>query len=98
MEVKVVNNHVHVVLSGSIAEEDAIALQENLISHINAERSRFIIDFSDVDFICGDGIGILFSIRQRVYKKGGSVAITGLMGNLRTRFELNRMDRFFEIN
>ena len=97
MEITVVDNQVQVILSGSIGEEDALALRDNLIIHIDAERSRIIIDFTNADNISGDGIGMLVSIQQRAVKKGGCVIITGLTEHLRSRFELNRLDKIFEL-
>lgn len=97
IEITVVDNQVKVILSGNIGEEDTLALREILISHIDAERSRFIIDVSAVEDISSDGIGILVSIQKRAVKKGGNIIITGLTENMRTRFELNLLDKIFGI-
>ena len=50
-----------------------------------------------MDNISGDAIGMLISIQQLAVKKGGSIIITGLTEHMRIRFELNRLDRIFEL-
>lgn len=97
MDVTVVDNQIQAVLMGSIYEAEANAIRDALISHIDAERTTFLLDFSDVDIINSEGIGSLVMIQQQAVKKGGSVIITGLTEYLRTRFELNQLDKIFEI-
>ena len=86
-----------VFLTGSIYEEEAESIRDAVSRHIDKREISFLLDFSDVEFICDAGIAVLISIQQRAVKKGGRTVITGLSEHMRNRFELNRLDRLFEI-
>ena len=97
LEVTVVGNCVQVVMSGSIFAEDAAVMRDTLISNIDAARTDVLLDFSQVDHICNDGIGVLVSLQKRAAAKGGRLAVTNLTGAVKNSFELLRLDRIFEL-
>lgn len=97
VEISVVDNRVQVFFRGNINEEDADQVKEMLRQHIMDTKTIFQIDFSNVD-INHDGLGVLTLMQKLAENKFGSYCIKGLMGEMKIRFELLRIDNYFEIH
>jgi anti-sigma B factor antagonist len=63
----------------------------------NAER-RFVIDFSRTGYIDSSGLGALVSISKKVREQGGELRLSGLNEDLRSLFELTKLDTLFAIS
>jgi anti-sigma B factor antagonist len=58
---------------------------------------RLLIDFSRTGYIDSSGLGALVSISKRVREAGGELRLSGLNDDLRTLFELTKLDTLFAI-
>jgi len=96
-EITVAENHVLVILSGSIYVAEAAQLRESLIGYLGKEPKTFIVDLGNVDYIDSAGLGTLLHIRKQAQQNGGSVIIKGLKGLVKELFELTHLTRVFEI-
>ncbi|HWR08903.1 STAS domain-containing protein [Sporomusa sp.] len=96
-EFSVVNNEVHVTLTGSIYVEEATAIRAKLIEYIDKGFKRFIITMQNVDYIDSSGLGVLVAVQKRAVQNGGGVAIKGIKGIVKELFELTRLNKVFEI-
>ncbi|HWR41623.1 STAS domain-containing protein [Sporomusa sp.] len=96
-EFTVVNNEVHVTLSGSIYVEEATAIREKLIEYIDKGFRQFVITMQNVDYIDSSGLGVLVAVQKRAVQNGGGVAIKGIRGIVKELFELTRLTKVFEI-
>jgi anti-sigma B factor antagonist len=63
----------------------------------NGER-RFVIDFSRTGYIDSSGLGALVSISKKVREQGGELRLSGLNEDLRSLFELTKLDTLFSIS
>lgn len=87
----------HVTLSGKIYVEQASEIRDKLLKEIEKGHTKFLIHFSQVDYIDSSGLGVIVAIHKRALQKGGKVAIEGLQGGVKELFELTRLNRVFEI-
>ena len=69
------------------------AIQEALE---HGER-RFLIDFTRTGYIDSSGLGALVSISKKVREQGGELRLSGLNEDLRSLFELTKLDTLFSI-
>jgi len=62
----------------------------------NGER-KFLIDFTRTGYIDSSGLGALVSISKKVREQGGELRLCGLNEDLRSLFELTKLDTLFTI-
>lgn len=58
---------------------------------------RLLIDFSRTGYIDSSGLGALVSISRRVREAEGELRLSGLNDDLRSLFELTKLDTLFAI-
>lgn len=58
---------------------------------------RLLVDFSRTGYIDSSGLGALVSISKRVREMGGELRLAGLNDDLRSLFELTKLDTLFTI-
>jgi anti-sigma B factor antagonist len=58
---------------------------------------RLLIDFSRTGYIDSSGLGALVSISKRIRESGGELRLSGLNDDLRSLFELTKLDTLFAI-
>lgn len=58
---------------------------------------KFLIDFSRTGYIDSSGLGALVSISKRVREQNGELRLSGLNEDLRSLFELTKLDTLFSI-
>jgi anti-sigma B factor antagonist len=60
-------------------------------------QKAIVLDFAGLKFVDSSGIGALLSCLRLAKTNGGEIRISGLLPNVRSLFELVRLDRLFEI-
>jgi anti-sigma B factor antagonist len=72
---------------------------KNLVTErLEAGERRFVIDFSRTGYIESSGLGALVTISKQVREQGGEMRLAGLNDDLRTLFELTKLDTLFAIS
>jgi anti-anti-sigma factor len=64
---------------------------------LEAGERKFVIDFTDTGYIDSSGLGALVSISKKVREAGGDLRLAGLNEDLRSLFELTKLDTLFAI-
>ncbi|HEV8597766.1 MAG TPA: STAS domain-containing protein [Gemmatimonadales bacterium] len=59
---------------------------------------KFMIDCSQTGYIDSSGLGALVSLAKKVRELGGDLRIAGLNEDLRSLFELTKLDTLFHIS
>ena len=59
---------------------------------------KFMIDCSETGYIDSSGLGALVSLSKKVRELGGELRIAGLNEDLRSLFELTKLDTLFHIS
>jgi anti-sigma B factor antagonist len=59
---------------------------------------KFLIDCTATGYIDSSGLGALVSLAKKVREQGGELRIAGLNEDLRSLFELTKLDTLFQIS
>jgi anti-sigma B factor antagonist len=73
-------------------------LKEMVQGAIDQGDRRLLIDFSKTGYIDSSGLGALVSISKRIREAGGELRLSGLNEDLRSLFELTKLDTLFAID
>ena len=72
-------------------------LKELIQAALDQGARRILVDFSETGYIDSSGLGALVSISKRVREVGGELRLSGLNDDLRSLFELTKLDTLFTI-
>ena len=72
-------------------------LKDLIQRSLDAGERRILIDFSRTGYIDSSGLGALVSINKRIREAGGELRLSGLNEDLRSLFELTKLDTLFAI-
>ncbi|MDH3583734.1 MAG: STAS domain-containing protein [Phycisphaerae bacterium] len=86
-----------VVLRGDFQLSDSVLLQERLLRVVGEHHHRLVVDLSAVDSMTTSAAAALIVARQHQQRQGGEVILCGLHGQVRSLFEISRLDRFFQV-
>lgn len=72
-------------------------LKDLVQAALDRGERRLLIDFSRTGYIDSSGLGALVSISKRIREAGGELRLSGLNEDLRSLFELTKLDTLFAI-
>jgi anti-sigma B factor antagonist len=72
-------------------------LKDLLGAALDAGDRKFLIDFAGAGYIDSSGLGALVGLARRVREAGGELRLSGLNEDLRSLFELTKLDTLFAI-
>jgi anti-sigma B factor antagonist len=72
-------------------------LKELVQATLDQGERRLLIDFSRTGYIDSSGLGALVSISKKIREAGGELRLSGLNEDLRSLFELTKLDTLFAI-
>ena len=72
-------------------------LKDLVQAALDRGERRLLIDFSRTGYIDSSGLGALVSISKRIREAGGELRLSGLNEDLRSLFELTKLDTLFNI-
>ncbi len=72
-------------------------LKELVQTALDKGERRLLIDFSRTGYIDSSGLGALVSISKKIREAGGELRLSGLNEDLRSLFELTKLDTLFAI-
>jgi len=87
-----------VVVDGEITVGNRGELKEKVLARVSGGDRAFVIDFAQTGYIDSSGLGVLVSLSKRIRETGGTLRLAGLNQDLRTLFELTRLDTLFQIS
>lgn len=86
-----------VQVEGQLIVGNRQELKELVREALEAGERKFVIDFTDTGYIDSSGLGALVSISKKVREAGGDLRLAGLNEDLRSLFELTKLDTLFAI-
>ena len=86
-----------VEVDGELIVGNRQELKEKVLERLDAGDRRFLIDFTSSSYIDSSGLGVLVSLSKKIREAGGSLRLAGLNEDLRTLFELTKLDTLFQI-
>lgn len=72
-------------------------LKQKVVDAMESGEAHFVIDFAVTGYIDSSGLGALVSLSKKIREAGGDLRLSGLNDDLRTLFELTKLDTLFTI-
>lgn len=72
-------------------------LKQKVLDVLEGGGRKFVIDFHQTGYIDSSGLGVLVSLSKKIREQGGELRLSGLNEDLRTLFELTKLDTLFRI-
>jgi anti-sigma B factor antagonist len=92
------NNVTVVTVEGQLIVANRQELKQLIQDALDRGARRFVVDFTPTAYIDSSGLGALVSISKRVREAGGDLRLAGLNEDLRSLFELTKLDTLFTIS
>ena len=73
-------------------------LKQLVLEELERGEKTFVIDFADTEYIDSSGLGVLVSLSKKIREQGGELVLASLNEDLRTLFELTKLDTLFTIS
>ena len=86
-----------VKVEGQLIVGNRQELKDLVGAALDQGERRILVDFSQTGYIDSSGLGALVSISKRVREAGGELRLSGLNEDLRSLFELTKLDTLFAI-
>jgi len=86
-----------VQVEGQLIVGNRHELKDLVQAALEGGERRLLIDFSRTGYIDSSGLGALVSISKRIRETGGELRLSGLNDDLRSLFELTKLDTLFAI-
>jgi anti-sigma B factor antagonist len=84
-----------IAVEGQLIAGNRQQLRDAVLPEIDRGARHFVIDFADTGYIDSAGLGALVSLSKRIRESDGSLRLTNLNEDLRTLFELTKLDTLF---
>jgi anti-sigma B factor antagonist len=72
-------------------------LKQKVLEELEDGARTFVIDFANTGYIDSSGLGVLVSLSKKIREQSGELRLAGLNEDLRTLFELTKLDTLFKI-
>lgn len=96
-EVKKQDDITVVDVEGQLIVGNRQELKQKVLEELESGERKFVIDFSETGYIDSSGLGVLVSLSKKIREQGGELRLAGLNEDLRTLFELTKLDTLFKI-
>lgn len=95
---KTVDENIRVIkVCGELDALVAPVLKEKIVKQLEADTTKFVIDFEELVHINSLAMGILRGKLRVVRELGGDIKLVGLSDHIRTIFEMVGLDELFEV-
>jgi anti-sigma B factor antagonist len=72
-------------------------LKHKVLEELEKGERKFLVDFTNTGYIDSSGLGVLVSLSKKIREQGGDLRLASLNEDLRTLFELTKLDTLFRI-
>jgi anti-sigma B factor antagonist len=86
-----------VEVDGQLIVGNRQELKGKILDALEAGDRKFLIDFTRTGYIDSSGLGVLVSLSKKIRDEGGDLRLAGLNEDLKTLFELTKLDTLFAI-
>lgn len=87
-----------VAVDGQLIVGNRQELKQQILDALEAGDRKFLIDFTRTGYIDSSGLGVLVSLSKKIRDQGGDLRLAGLNEDLKTLFELTKLDTLFAIS
>jgi anti-sigma B factor antagonist len=86
-----------VEVDGQLIVGNRQELKAKVLDELDKGARKFLIDFRKTGYIDSSGLGVLVSLSKKIREQGGELRLADLNEDLRTLFELTKLDTLFQI-
>ena len=86
-----------VEVEGQLIVGNRQELKQQVLEQLEGGDRKFVIDFANTGYIDSSGLGVLVSLSKKIREQGGELRLSSLNEDLRTLFELTKLDSLFHI-
>lgn len=86
-----------VAVVGQLVVGNRQEFKQLVLDEIEKGARRIVIDFRETGYVDSSGLGALVSLNKRIRESGGELRLAALNEDLRTLFELTRLDTLFRL-
>jgi anti-sigma B factor antagonist len=86
-----------VAIQGQLIVSNRQELKQRVLDELGRGERRFVVDFAETGYIDSSGLGVLVTLSKRIREANGELRLTNLNDELRSLFELTKLDTLFEI-
>lgn len=86
-----------VTVEGQLIVGNRQELKQKVLDELENGERKFVVDFDQTGYIDSSGLGVLVSLSKKIREQGGEFRLAGLNEDLRTLFELTKLDTLFKI-
>jgi anti-anti-sigma factor len=86
-----------VEVDGQLVVGNRQELKQRILDEVEAGARKVLIDFARAGYIDSSGLGVLVSLAKRLREEGGELRLANLNDDLRSLFELTKLDTLFPI-
>lgn len=87
-----------VEVEGQLIVGNRQELKQQVLERLEAGNRKFVVDFAQTGYIDSSGLGVLVSLSKKIREQGGELRLSSLNEDLRTLFELTKLDTLFRIS
>jgi anti-sigma B factor antagonist len=87
-----------VEVNGELIVGNRESFKQTVMERLDAGDRKFVVDFQKSSYIDSSGLGALVSLSRKIRELGGVLRLAGLNEDLRTLFELTKLDTLFHIS
>ena len=62
-----------------------------------AAEEKFVVDFSQVNYLSSSALGMLIGLQRRVMQKKGQIKLSGIRPEIMEVFRITKLDTVFDI-
>lgn len=92
-----VNGVTVIEVDGQLIVGNRQELKQTVMDEVERGGRKFLIDFEKTGYIDSSGLGVLVSLSKKIREQGGELRLANLNEDLRTLFELTKLDTLFQI-
>ena len=96
-QVSKVNDVTLIEVEGQLIVGNRQELKQGVLDKLEKGDLKFVIDFANTGYIDSSGLGVLVSLSKKIREQGGELRLSSLNEDLRTLFELTKLDTLFRI-
>jgi anti-sigma B factor antagonist len=87
-----------VEVDGQLIVGNRQEFKQRVLDALEGGERKFVVDFARTGYIDSSGLGVLVSLSKKIRDEGGDLRLAGLNDDLRTLFELTKLDTLFAIS
>ena len=87
-----------VEVDGQLIVGNRQEFKQRLLDALEGGERKFVVDFARTGYIDSSGLGVLVSLSKKIRDEGGDLRLAGLNDDLKTLFELTKLDTLFAIS